>query len=223
MTEEPRSREGLRRKRLRQWRRDNPDIASKPKKRGPAKRRVYQLTVRDVLETRTWLPDDAELWLTCWDDIGQRCQVNGKSIPAYRFAYESFYGETLGDGETVEHLCWNSMCCNPMHLTMLPHRDNSVRGTLHNQVYCLKHREPLLRLRNRLIDEGGEQLVEVVLPFCVRCQNASSDQANQWLLMMSIFRKTPNEERDWYAATERNHGYVCWLADRPERSGWKWI
>jgi hypothetical protein len=166
-----------------------------------------------------WLPEDAELWQTCWDTIGyrrgnRRFLENGLS--AHRFAYETFYGDNLRDGETVEHTCWNPECSNPMHLTSMSHGLNRHLGTLHNRVYCIKHHDPVLKLYSFLFDEDlKRRLVETYLPFCPKCANATVEQAIKWIEMVRVFEFRKNELSEWFGSAEHNHGYVCWLFDDP--------
>lgn len=46
-------------------------------------------------------------------------------VYAHRLVYEHTYGP-VPDGHDVDHLCRNTLCCNPAHLRALPARENQV-------------------------------------------------------------------------------------------------
>jgi hypothetical protein len=51
---------------------------------------------------------------------------SGKPIYAHRFAYARFVGP-IGN-LTLDHLCRNPSCCNPIHLEPVPLAENILRG-----------------------------------------------------------------------------------------------
>lgn len=54
--------------------------------------------------------------------------VGGRRIQsAHVFAYESYYG-SVPPGLEIDHLCRNTLCCNPLHLEAVTHRVNVLRG-----------------------------------------------------------------------------------------------
>lgn len=48
---------------------------------------------------------------------------------AHRVMYERHKGP-IPDGTEIDHLCRVRSCCNPDHLEAVPHRVNSIRGTV---------------------------------------------------------------------------------------------
>lgn len=60
-------------------------------------------------------------------------KVNGKTKLAHRVAYEEAYGP-IPDGHEVDHLCRNTICCEPLHLEAVTHRENVIRGMHPNVV-----------------------------------------------------------------------------------------
>ena len=71
----------------------------------------------------------------CWSSTGSlssegygRVNVNGRSIYAHRFMYESA-GHTIPDGHVLDHLCRNRACANPAHLEPVTIRTNVLRGS----------------------------------------------------------------------------------------------
>lgn len=53
--------------------------------------------------------------------------VRGKMILVHRAAYEAFKGP-IPTGLTVDHVCRNTLCCNPAHLDAVTLRENVLRG-----------------------------------------------------------------------------------------------
>lgn len=72
----------------------------------------------------------------CWDWIGYldyskspkspygKCRVDGSTKFSHRVAYVIANGP-IPRGKVVRHLCHNSKCCNPRHLAIGSHRENS--------------------------------------------------------------------------------------------------
>src|SRR2546427_313621 len=61
------------------------------------------------------------------DGYGQ-FSIGRKRIPAHRFAYESSKGP-IPKGLTIDHLCRNLRCVNPLHLEAVTLKENILRGT----------------------------------------------------------------------------------------------
>jgi len=54
---------------------------------------------------------------------------NGRNGYTHRWSYELWRGR-LKKGQTVDHRCRVTLCCNPFHLEAVPQRVNSQRGIL---------------------------------------------------------------------------------------------
>jgi hypothetical protein len=70
----------------------------------------------------------------CWPWTGAQIErgygrfgLNGRSVPAYRFAYEDTVGP-VPEGLELDHLCRNPTCCNPAHLEPVTHAENMRRS-----------------------------------------------------------------------------------------------
>jgi len=71
----------------------------------------------------------------CWEWTGGkndrgygRFEYNGRLQPAHRFAYFYFYNE-IDERLTIDHLCKNHSCVNPLHLQQITLKENILRGT----------------------------------------------------------------------------------------------
>ena len=51
----------------------------------------------------------------------------GRKVYAHRWAYEQAFGP-IPDGFHLDHLCRNTLCCNPDHLEPVTPRENLLRG-----------------------------------------------------------------------------------------------
>ena len=70
----------------------------------------------------------------CWLWQGHRATngygrfwIDGRTIPAHRWAYEQA-GGLVPPGQELDHLCHNPPCVRPGHVEPVSHRDNVVRG-----------------------------------------------------------------------------------------------
>ena len=72
--------------------------------------------------------------------------VDGQMVYAHRVAYELEKGR-IPAGLTIDHLCRNRRCVNPVHLEAVTHKDNVLRGVSFSainarRVLCM-HGHPL--------------------------------------------------------------------------------
>lgn len=70
----------------------------------------------------------------CWEWQGAvmgggygAIKVEGRRVPAHRFAYELLVGP-IGEGLEIDHLCRNRSCVNPEHLEPVTRSVNVKRG-----------------------------------------------------------------------------------------------
>lgn len=53
--------------------------------------------------------------------------LHGKRIGAHRASYEIFI-DSIPLNKEIDHLCKNSLCVNPLHLEIVTHKENLLRG-----------------------------------------------------------------------------------------------
>ena len=70
----------------------------------------------------------------CWEFTGHldkygygQIKINRKTILTHRYIYEYYYG-TICPDLTIDHLCRNRACCNPLHLEQVTKQENNKRG-----------------------------------------------------------------------------------------------
>ena len=67
-------------------------------------------------------------WIGALDDKGYGLlSVNGKTQRAYRTLYQEMVG-IVPKGLTLDHLCRNRLCVNPVHLEVVTYQTNILRG-----------------------------------------------------------------------------------------------
>lgn len=71
----------------------------------------------------------------CWEWTAGKASgyghfwYQGRFILCHRLTYAWLVASLpSGHGETIDHLCDNPPCCNPVHLKFGPHRDNLLRS-----------------------------------------------------------------------------------------------
>jgi len=75
----------------------------------------------NVLDSGCWE------WTMCKDTYGYGIFWIGRKTSPHRFIYEYYYGQICPD-LTIDHLCRNRACCNPIHLEQVTNKVNVLRG-----------------------------------------------------------------------------------------------
>jgi hypothetical protein len=83
------------------------------------------------------LDDDEECWLwtgsvnhtTGYGQLSWRINKKHKALYAHRCAWELWQG-SIAKGLTVDHLCFNKLCCNPLHMELVTLSENGRRGAV---------------------------------------------------------------------------------------------
>lgn len=77
------------------------------------------------------------VWTGCVNSRNYGCvSVDGKVILTHRAAYVAYKGE-IPEGFHVDHLCFNTKCCNPIHLEAVTPKVNSERSRPATKTYCV--------------------------------------------------------------------------------------
>lgn len=111
----------------------------------------------------------------CWLWAGStsvgygRFYVDGHTVGAHRWAYESLVGP-IPDGLVLDHLCRTPACVNPAHLEPVTQRENLLRGdTLPaaqaRRSHC-KHGHPYVESNLRYRRDGSRQCRECDRTYC---------------------------------------------------------
>ncbi len=66
-------------------------------------------------------------WISSLNVDGYGKFYDGKIKYAHRFIYEYFYGQICPD-LTIDHLCRNRACVNPVHMELVTIQENIKRG-----------------------------------------------------------------------------------------------
>src|SRR3990167_8003727 len=74
----------------------------------------------------------------CWEwtgaiiqnGYGQLKGASDRVEYSHRVAYQLFYGE-IPEGLTIDHLCRNRKCVNPLHLEAVSNQENILRSEEH--------------------------------------------------------------------------------------------
>lgn len=70
----------------------------------------------------------------CWEWNGYiqengygQTSIKSKGVYTHRFIYE-YYHDSIHPDLTIDHLCRNRKCVNPLHLEQVSHKENIMRG-----------------------------------------------------------------------------------------------
>jgi hypothetical protein len=92
--------------------------------RSPLDRALSHVVVDDETGCWTWTPAPASRYALMYVGV-----VDGKIVHrvAHKVVYEAMEGP-VPPGCELDHLCRNTLCCNPGHLEPVPHGKNIRRG-----------------------------------------------------------------------------------------------
>lgn len=75
-----------------------------------------------------------EITESCWNWMGVptskgygSIKFGGRSYKTHRIVYQFIYQKRLHPEETIDHLCLNKVCVNPLHLQVVSSAENSRR------------------------------------------------------------------------------------------------
>lgn len=80
------------------------------------------------------MPSPCHIWQGSHSGIGRgggypRMSLDGQTVAVHIVAYVNTYGYVPGKKQ-IDHKCNNRMCCNPVHLEMVTHKQNQKRRAL---------------------------------------------------------------------------------------------
>lgn len=76
----------------------------------------------------------------------------GRHTRAHKFFFEQYAGKKVPDGMVVHHLCGNTKCVNPEHLTEMSHAD-------HNRLHKLGNKMNLSSDERQRRSEHGKEMI----------------------------------------------------------------
>lgn len=56
-----------------------------------------------------------------------KTSIGERSISSHQYFYEKIVGKTP-EGLELDHVCRNTACCNPLHMKLVTHQENVLRG-----------------------------------------------------------------------------------------------
>lgn len=126
----------------------------------------------------------------CWEwqagkdkaGYGRFC-IGKRQIYLHRFIYEYYHGQICPD-LTIDHLCRNRSCVNPLHLEQVTKKENILRGIgitaqESQQTHC--KREHPLSGDNLYIDKRGSRI----------CKSCNRNRVIEWN------KNHPNYMKEW--------------------------
>lgn len=99
--------------------------------------------IRKDRETECWV------WTGTVDKGYGRMYIGNKAFQVHRWSYEQHKHTKLSKEDTLDHLCRNTLCCNPDHLEKVSLLENIERQHLYRALNA-----EIDRLRSFLIDIG---------------------------------------------------------------------
>jgi hypothetical protein len=105
------------------------------RKAGRSNMRPLQDRLGDKILIRGFTPDDCYVWQGSTNGRGYGIiWNNGRRCYVHRVTYELENGP-IPKGMMIDHLCRETLCCNPDHLEAVTNRENTLRG----KVSALRH------------------------------------------------------------------------------------
>lgn len=95
-----------------------------------AKKRLFDMSMPEPnTGCIIWIGDSVK-------GYGRSC-YKGKKIMAHRLSYEINVSK-IPEGLTIDHLCKNTYCINPMHLEAVTMKENTMRGRSFSSINAMK-------------------------------------------------------------------------------------
>lgn len=120
------------------------------------KRAQSYATPEQILDT--WLDKNGECWLwlgDTWNGYGKTA-YKGKRMYAHRLAYSTWVGD-IDETMVIHHKCSTRTCCNPDHLQLTTHHDNTAemfaRRAYEAEIKQLKEENKRLKARIKNLEK----------------------------------------------------------------------
>jgi len=115
---------------------------------------------------------DCWLWTGCLGTGGYgRFTIGpGSQVYAHRFAWAVVFGVPPDSSLTVDHLCNIRACVNPIHLALVPIRDNVLRG----ESFAAKNAAKTRCSRGHPFDDMNTRIAPSGQRVCRRCSRRHS-------------------------------------------------
>jgi len=129
--------------------------------------RGWSNTFDRVMDRYVWKTESCWIWMGELEHGYGRTRIKHKRYQAHRFIYETIKGP-LSKDLTLDHLCRNRCCVNPLHLEPVDVKTNVLRGigiSAQNarKTHCLRDHE--LSGDNLIINKAGERQCRVCTNF----------------------------------------------------------
>lgn len=85
-----------------------------------------------LLEKATYQPDGCLVWTGLARRGYGQLRVGGRKLATHRIAYALFVAP-IGEALTVDHLCRNRACFNPLHMELVTAAENTRRARAHRR------------------------------------------------------------------------------------------
>ena len=161
----------------------------------PAKGQLKFRTISDLINAKAIkLENGCLVWTGKINEKGYGAvKREGKTWRAHRLSYLDFYGH-LDKNLTIDHLCKNRSCVNPLHLEQVTQRENVYRGNGLAAVARLKTR----CLRGHEFNAGNTKIYKKnpTHRICVICKRfrQKRNRANKVQSLPENRRPTKNSE-----------------------------
>lgn len=128
--------------------------------------KVWAIVTDETPEERFWRFTDRKSDSECWSWLGPetgkfaksdntqgygQLWYGGKKWMAHRFSYVLHNDVVLDSHITLDHLCRNKMCVNPLHLDQVTRRENIKRM---HAYYSMSNE--IIKLRKLVVELGGD-------------------------------------------------------------------
>ena len=88
---------------------------------------IMRRQIQVIPESGCWFWTGASCTGKFTNNVYGKVGFTGKTISSHKLSYELLVGP-ISEGLELDHLCKNTLCCNPHHLEPVTHAENCRRG-----------------------------------------------------------------------------------------------